>query len=186
MKKYYRPLIISILIISFTVLPRIPLGGHSQPKITYELTPEVNKDWTLMLYFCADTRAVNVTASIDNSGNFLHQAMLETKMLIYTTDMLPGSESDINIICLYDYPYSPIHHDGHAVIYNLRTGAGGGVVEVANWGATNMGDPQTLSDFIDLCKTNFPADNYALTLSDHGRAYAGFCYDYHAPHPYWP
>ncbi len=139
-----------------------------------------------MLYFCADTRSVNVTASLDNSGNFLHADMTDTMMHIYTTDMLPGSESDINIIVLYDYPYSPIYHNGHAVIRNLRTSSGGGVVELANWGETNMGDPQTLSDFIDFCKTNFPADNYALTLSDHGRGYAGFCYDYHAPHPYMP
>jgi len=186
MKKNYRPFVLIILIISFTTLPKISLKGYIQPEITSELTPEANKDWTVMLYFCADTRSVNVTASIDNSGNFLHSDMTSTKMHIYTTDLLPGSESDINIIALYDYPYSPTYHDGHAVIYNLRTGTGGGVVEVANWGATNMGDPQTLSDFIDLCKTNFPADNYALTLSDHGRGYAGFCYDYHAPHPYMP
>ncbi|TET29389.1 MAG: hypothetical protein E3J70_07005 [Candidatus Heimdallarchaeota archaeon] len=186
MKKNYRPFVLIILIISFTTLPKISLKGYIQPEITSELTPEANKDWTVMLYFCADTRSVNVTTSIDNSGNFLHSDMTSTKMHIYTTDLLPGSESDINIIALYDYPYSPTYHDGHAVIYNLRTGTGGGVVEVANWGATNMGDPQTLSDFIDLCKTNFPADNYALTLSDHGRGYAGFCYDYHAPHPYMP
>ena len=164
----------------------MPTKSNPQPAFTYDFSPEVNKDWTVMLYFCADTRSVNVTASIDNSGNFLHADMTDAMMHIYTTDMLPGSESDINIVVLYDYPYSPIYHNGHAVIRNLRTSAGGGVVELANWGETNMGDPQTLSDFIDFCKTNFPADNYALTLSDHGRGYAGFCYDYHAPHPYMP
>jgi len=185
-KQNYRPFVIVILIISFTFLPRISLEGSTKPEINYDLTPEANKDWTVMLYFCADTRAVTVTSNIDNSGNFLHTAMTEAKQGIYTTDLLAGSESDINVIMLYDYPYTPTDHNGHAVIYNLRTLAGGGVETVAEWGVTNMGDPQTLSDFVDFCKTYYPADNYALTLSDHGRGYAGFCFDYHAPHPYMP
>jgi hypothetical protein len=185
-KKNYRFLVIIILFISFTVLPRISVEGYTQPEIISELTPEANKDWTVMLYFCADTRAVTVTSSIDNSGNFLDVAMFSTRQHIYTTDLLPGSESNINVIMLYDYPYTPTDPNGHAVIYNLRTLTGGGVETVAEWGVTNMGDPQTLSDFVDFCKTNYPADNYALTLSDHGRGYAGFCFDYHAPHPYLP
>lgn len=185
-KKKYRFFVIIILIISLAILPRISIRGYTQPEITYELTPEVNKDWTVMLYFCADTRTEIVTSSLDNSGNFLHAAMTEAMMGIYTTDMLPGSESDINIVALYDYPYTFQNQKGRAVILNLRTLTGGGVQTVADWGETNMGDPQTLSDFIAFCKTNYPADNYALTLSDHGRGYAGFCFDYHAPHPYFP
>jgi hypothetical protein len=186
LNKNYRPFVIIILITTFSVFPKIPIKGNITPKITNEFSKEANKDWTFMLYFCADTRSEVVTASIDNSGNFLHADMTSAMMHIYTTDMLPGSESNINILALYDYPYTPTDHNGHAVIYNLRTGAGGGVQLVAEWGETNMGDPQTLSDFVNFCKTNYPADNYALTLSDHGRGYAGFCFDYHAPHPYFP
>ncbi|MHA1442468.1 MAG: clostripain-related cysteine peptidase [Candidatus Heimdallarchaeota archaeon] len=184
--KKYIPLVIIILLTSFAVLPKISIKGHITPEIKNNYTKEANKDWTVMLYFCADTRSVTVTSSIDNSGNFLHAEMTAAKQGIYTSDLLPGSESNINVIALYDYPYTPTDHDGHAVIYNLRTLTGGGVETVADWGPTNMGDPQTLNDFVDFCKTNYPADNYALTLSDHGRGYAGFCFDYHAPHPYMP
>lgn len=35
-------------------------------------------------------------------------------------------------------------------------------------GEVNMGDPNTLSSFIDWATTNYPADNYALVLWDHG------------------
>jgi hypothetical protein len=35
-------------------------------------------------------------------------------------------------------------------------------------GECNMGDPNTLSDFVDWAMTQYPADNYALILWDHG------------------
>jgi hypothetical protein len=38
----------------------------------------------------------------------------------------------------------------------------------SNSSELNMGDPQTLSKFIDFCKNNYPADNYALVLWNHG------------------
>ena len=39
---------------------------------------------------------------------------------------------------------------------------------VADWGERNMGDPQTLKDFVAYTKTNFPATNYLLAFWDHG------------------
>ncbi len=33
---------------------------------------------------------------------------------------------------------------------------------VADWGERNMGDKQTLTDFVSWSKTNYPADHYAL------------------------
>ena len=39
---------------------------------------------------------------------------------------------------------------------------------VADWGERNMGDPQTLKDFVTWTKTNYPATNYLLAFWDHG------------------
>jgi hypothetical protein len=39
---------------------------------------------------------------------------------------------------------------------------------VADWGEKNMGDPQTLIDFVTWTKTNYPADHYALVFWGHG------------------
>ena len=39
---------------------------------------------------------------------------------------------------------------------------------IVDWGERNMGDPQTLIDFVQYAKTNYPADHYALVLWDHG------------------
>jgi len=47
-----------------------------------------------------------------------------------------------------------------------------------NLGKKNMTDPDTLSDFIRYCKSNFPANRYALIMWDHGAGSAGgFGYD---------
>lgn len=166
-------------------LSYIPSTGNTQHTINNDCKDKAVKEWTLMLYFCADTRSETVTPSIDNSGNFIHISLFEIKMKMQTMDLLPGSITDLNVILLYDHPYSFQNKNGQAMIYQLRTFADGGNTQEALWGAVNMGDPETLSDFVAFCKTNFPANNYALVLSDHGRGYAGYCYDYHAPHPFW-
>ncbi|MHA1211246.1 MAG: clostripain-related cysteine peptidase, partial [Candidatus Heimdallarchaeota archaeon] len=94
----------------------------------------------------------------------------------------PGSETDMNIIVLFDYPYSPTTPNGDAKMYEITSS---GVNKIADMGAKNMGSWTTLRNFIQYCKTNYPAYHYSLNLVDHGRGYAGFCYDYHATHPYW-
>jgi hypothetical protein len=38
----------------------------------------------------------------------------------------------------------------------------------ADWGEKNMGDPETLIDFVKWTKTNYPADHYALYFWGHG------------------
>ena len=141
------------------------------------------KNWTLMLYFAADTRADEVEYTLDNSNNWLYEVMLDTLNLLPNT-LTAGSLDDINVIILFDYPYSVAYPKGHARILQLYYT--NPPTLLADWGETNMGDGATLKNFINYCKLNFPANNYALILNDHGRAYAGFCYDYHAPHPYWP
>ena len=39
---------------------------------------------------------------------------------------------------------------------------------VADWGERNMGDPDTLADFVEWSKANYPADRYALYFWGHG------------------
>lgn len=49
-------------------------------------------------------------------------------------------------------------------------------------GKKSMVDPNTLSDFIRYCKTNYPADRYSLIFWDHGGgSLSGFGYDQHFP-----
>ena len=44
---------------------------------------------------------------------------------------------------------------------------------LADLGEINMGDPETLIDFVSWSVETYPADRYALILSDHGAGWAG-------------
>ena len=44
-------------------------------------------------------------------------------------------------------------------------------------GELNMGDPQTLADFINWAKTTYPAEHYALIIVDHGTGISGVAED---------
>ena len=46
-------------------------------------------------------------------------------------------------------------------------------LHLANMEETNMGDASNLKDFITYCKANYPADNYALILWNHGGGVRG-------------
>lgn len=49
-------------------------------------------------------------------------------------------------------------------------------------GKKSMVDPDTLSDFIKYCKSNYPADRYSLIMWDHGGgSLSGYGYDQHFP-----
>jgi hypothetical protein len=44
-------------------------------------------------------------------------------------------------------------------------------------GEQNVGDPQTLQDFISWGQTTYPADHYYLTVADHGNGNLGIAWD---------
>jgi clostripain len=49
--------------------------------------------------------------------------------------------------------------------------------EIMDLDEVNMGDPQTLTNFTIWAIDNYPAENYALVLWDHGGAFWGVCWD---------
>jgi hypothetical protein len=148
---------------------------------TKAISNDQHDKWTIMLYFCADSRNEVVGSTLDNSGNFVHAKLWNVlNSMVLNNEIYYGSIDELNIIVLYDYPYSSSHPKGEAKIYQVNPAS---YTEKANWGPTNMGETNTLRNFISYCKTNYQADNYALVLSDHGRAYSGFCFDYHATPP---
>jgi len=58
--------------------------------------------------------------------------------------------------------------------------ADGELFNIAKVGQQNMGDPDTLSDFITYAMSHFPAQKYGLIMWDHGGgAIAGFGHDEH-------
>ncbi len=83
-----------------------------------------------------------------------------------------GSTTDVQIVALADrgpgfdtsrgdWQTTKLFH----VTQGMLADAGSAV---ADWGERNMGDPQTLTDFVSWAKTNYPADHYALYFWGHG------------------
>ncbi len=173
--------LIFLFIVFILITPIFSNAKQTNKTFELKIKPQVVKNWTFMLYFCADTRDSYVTNDLDNSQNGLGQAMFYTINDIYHNQLLDGSHTNLNVIALFDHPYSADYPNGQCKLYELRKN---NIITLANYGARNMGSSITLKNFIDYCKTNYPANNYALLMSDHGRGYAGLCFDYHAPHPY--
>jgi len=112
--------------------------------------------WTIMVYLDAD-----------NNLDYYSSVNVEDMMTV-------GSTEDVNVIVLWD------RYDDVANLYKVDAGVLSLVDGFAlNGIETNMGDPDTLTDFVKFSTKNFKADNYALVLWDHGDDFRGCCWDDH-------
>ncbi len=170
-------LLISLLfstMMSFGMISQINAGMDTKnrsniPSIQPQSATEIAK-WTFMVYLDADNNLE--AAGIDDLNE------LETV----------GSDDSVNFVALMDRveAYDETNGDWtdarHIYIekddnqYSIQSSAD-------SIGEVNMGDPNTLENFIDWSQTNYPAENYALVLWDHGSGVmsggyqGGICYD---------
>ncbi len=134
------------------------------------ITPATAANWTFMVYLDGDNNLEHYAIK-----NFLDMASV-------------GSTQDVNIIVLLD------RIDGYDDSYGNWTTAKlfyivQGMTPDANnasedWGEVNIGDPQTLVDFVNWSVSNYPAEHYALIIWDHGSGWKsklppikGVCWD---------
>jgi hypothetical protein len=112
--------------------------------------------WTIMVYLDADN-------NLDYYGEMNVEAM-----------MTIGSTESVNVIVLWD------KYDEVANLYKVESGDLSIVKGFTlNGIETNMGDPDTLRDFVKYSTKHFRAENYALVLWDHGDDFRGCCWDDH-------
>ena len=112
------------------------------------------KNWTVMVYMDAD----------NNLEDFAIQNFLQMSSV--------GSDDNVSIVVQMD------RIAGYNTSYGDWTGAMRFYVykdmtptpenATMNLGEVNMGDPQTLADFIVWAVKNYPAEHYILILWDHG------------------
>ena len=83
-----------------------------------------------------------------------------------------GSNADVQILALADRGpgYDKSRGDWQATkLFHVTPGMTADAASaVADWGERNMGDKQTLVDFVSWSKANYPADHYALYFWGHG------------------
>jgi hypothetical protein len=92
------------------------------------------------------------------------------------TELAPtGSSANVQVIALADRGpgYDTSYGDWQTTkLFHVAQGmTADGANAVADWGEKNMGDPQTLIDFVNWSKANYPADHYALIFWGHGWAW---------------
>lgn len=117
------------------------------------------KQWTILVYMDGDN-------NLDSAGVDDMEEMEEI-----------GSNDFFDIVVLFDRAY------GGAKIWHVMPGNS---VEIQNLGEVNMGDPQTLINFVQTAVNLFPAKRYLLDLWDHGSGWSdkdeprpnkGVCWD---------
>jgi len=117
--------------------------------------PSPQAKWTVMVYISGDNNLEDyVVKDIE-------------------TELAPvGSSADVQVVALADRGpgYDTSYGDWQTTkLFHVTQGmTADGANAVADWGERNMGDPQTLIDFVAWTKTNYPADHYALVFWGHG------------------
>ena len=84
----------------------------------------------------------------------------------------------LNVVILYDGPSNSGLSDSGTTRYLVQPG-GTYVVGTNKWarGELNMGDPDTLADFVTWAMDQYPAENYYLAVDDHGDGVYGISFD---------
>jgi hypothetical protein len=115
--------------------------------------------WTVLTYEIADTDLEPfMMTDVDEMGEV-------------------GSQQNLSIVSLVDradgYTDEPVLGIDDWVGGKLLEITPGGADELDDLGDINTGDPKLLADFITRGITDYPADNYALIVSDHGASWPG-------------
>ena len=122
---------------------------------TVSAAPAPQSKWTLMVYISGDNNLEDyVVKDIE----------LELGAL--------GSNTDVQVIALADRGpgYDTSYGDWQTTkLFRVTQGMTAAPENaIADWGERNMGDKQTLIDFVTWTKANYPATHYALYFWGHG------------------
>jgi hypothetical protein len=129
-----------------------------------------------------ETTRPRAAADAPGSWTVLHYSMadtdLEPYMMVDVNEMGEvGSNENLNIVALVDrspeYGEEPVLDLGDWVGARILHIQPGHAEVLADLGPTDMGDPSTLASFIAEGIAAFPAEHYALIISDHGAAWPG-------------
>ncbi|MBL8049974.1 MAG: hypothetical protein JNM46_02020 [Anaerolineales bacterium] len=117
--------------------------------------PAPNAKWTVMVYIAGD-------------NNLEDYVVKDLELELGAV----GSSADVQIVALADRApgYDTSRGDWQGTkIYHVTQGMiADSASAVEDWGERNTGDPQTLIDFVNWSKTNYPADHYVLYFWGHG------------------
>lgn len=117
--------------------------------------PAAQAQWTVMVYISGD-------------NNLEDYVVKDIELELAPT----GSSANVQVVALADRGpgYDTSYGDWQTTkLFHVTQGMkADSASAVADWGERNMGDRQTLIDFVSWTKANYPADHYALYFWGHG------------------
>ncbi len=129
---------LSILFV-FVLLTSLTGSANAAP-------PAAQAKWTVMVYISGD-------------NNLEDYVVKDLELELAPT----GSSANVQVVALADRGpgYDTSRGDWQTTkLYHVTTGMiADSASAVADWGERNMGDQQTLIDFVTWSKTNYPADH---------------------------
>jgi len=135
-----------------------------------EKPSQMTKPWTVMVYIVGsdlELRKLRVDDKGEKKGRWASQDLLE--MLAGT---MQSNNDKVNLVISTGgstrYGWNTVKR---SVIHN------GQLNVLEDLGAKSMAESNTLTDFVLWSQDNFPAQNYALILWDHGDGTNGYGYD---------
>ena len=122
---------------------------------TAQAAPAQQAKWTVMVYISGD-------------NNLEDYVVKDIELELAPT----GSSANVQVVALADRApgYDVSRGDWQTTkLYHVTTGMiADSASAVADWGERDMGNKQTLIDFVTWSKANYPADHYALYFWGHG------------------
>jgi len=157
-----------ILLALVAAIPYVFVNSKTLDDVILSTDADI-KDWTVLVYMCGD--------------NNLEYFALED---LNEMEAAGGTTADVNIVAIVDrctasYETPEYSNDWsesryYTIVGDSYVGTFTSPMNVS-LGEKNMGDPQTLDDFINWGLTNYPSDKTALILWDHGGGLDGICWD---------
>jgi hypothetical protein len=140
-------------------------GEASAPqRITIDVSPGdapgQPKTWTFLLYLAGDNSAIDPFMNRDSPLGALYR--LENS----------APNPQVQVVAIYDGDRAG---GGDSFRYLMQPN---GQFTQESLGEVNMGDPQTLIDFVRWGKQQAPADYYYLAIADHANALDGIAWDF--------
>ena len=117
--------------------------------------PAAQAKWTVMVYISGDNNLEDYVVK-DIELELAPVGSSENVQVVALADRGPGYDTSYG-----DWQTTKLFH----VTPGMKADAASAV---ADWGERNLGDKQTLIDFMTWTKANYPADHYALIFWGHG------------------
>jgi hypothetical protein len=131
----------------------------ASPDAPAQASAEASGSWTVLTYSIADTNLEDfMMTDLEEEGDVGTQAGLNLVALVDRA----ADYTDTAVLGLPDWTGGKLLEIGQ----NRAT-------ELDDLGDINTGDPQVLADFVSFGIENYPADHYALIISDHGASWPG-------------